>query len=515
MSVCFPALFLNDFKLALPEIFLVTITMVLLVYGVIFSTSRQKAYPILAGNLSRLALFTLGLTFILVVNQPIHAGIFFYQSLILDDLSSFLKGLILICSFVSIFISMDYLKQERLNSFEPIILILLSTASMLLMVSSYDFISMYLAIELQSLSFYVLAASKRDSEFSTEAGIKYFLLGAFSSGLLLFGSSLIYGFTGLIHFEELAKLFSGITELSSFNSSGILLGILFLAVGFLFKLTAVPFHMWAPDVYEGSPNSITAFFLITPKIAILGLFVRLFLYSFYDFLFPWQTIILLSSIASMTLASFAAMAQKKIKRLLVYSAIGHVGYMLLGFSCGSLEGIQALFLYLVIYVVMTMNMFASLLSLRQQGQGLSMKYIGDLHQLAKTNPLLSATMSMNLFSIAGIPPLAGFCSKFYLFFAALSSSLYIGALVGVLTSVISCFYYIRLIKIIYFESPKTWISYTSMDKEKSIILGITTFFILFFFFSFALFFLTIFVFLTRFIDPSSCTSSSYYDTSSS
>jgi len=311
MSVCFPALFLNDFKLALPEIFLVTISMVLLVYGVIFSTSRQKAYPILAGNLSRLALFTLGLTFILVVNQPIHAGIFFYQSLILDDLSSFLKGLILICSFVSIFISMDYLKQERLNSFEPIILILLSTASMLLMVSSYDFISMYLAIELQSLSFYVLAASKRDSEFSTEAGIKYFLLGAFSSGLLLFGSSLIYGFTGLIHFEELAKLFSGITELSSFNSSGILLGILFLAVGFLFKLTAVPFHMWAPDVYEGSPNSITAFFLITPKIAILGLFVRLFLYSFYDFLFPWQTIILLSSIASMTLASFAAMAQKK------------------------------------------------------------------------------------------------------------------------------------------------------------------------------------------------------------
>jgi proton-translocating NADH-quinone oxidoreductase chain N len=285
----------------------------------------------------------------------------------------------------------------------------------------------------------------------------------------------------LVHFEELAKLFSGISELSSFNSSGILLGILFLAVGFLFKLTAVPFHMWAPDVYEGSPNSITAFFLITPKIAILGLFVRLFLYSFYDFLFPWQTILLISSIASMILASLAAMAQKKIKRLLVYSAIGHVGYMLLGFSCGSLEGIQALFLYLVIYIVMTMNMFASLLSLRQQGQGLSLKYIGDLHQLAKTNPLLSVTMSMNLFSIAGIPPLAGFCSKFYLFFAALSSSLYLGALIGVLTSVISCFYYIRLIKIIYFESPKTWISYTRMDKEKSLVLAITSFFILFFF----------------------------------
>lgn len=478
---CFTALFLNDFKLALPEVFLVSASILLLVYGVVFSTSRQKSYPILAGNLSRLALLAIALTLLLVVNQPINAGVFFYQSLILDDLSSFLKTLILICSFTSIFISVDYLKQERLNSFEPVILILLSTASMLFMVSSYDFISMYLAIELQSLSFYVLAASKRDSEFSTEAGIKYFLLGAFSSGILLFGCSLIYGFTGLIHFEELAKLFSGISELSFFNSSGILLGILFLAVGFLFKLTAVPFHMWAPDVYEGSPNSITAFFLITPKIAILGLFVRLFLYSFYNFLFPWQTIILISSIASMILASLAAMAQKKIKRLLVYSAIGHVGYMLLAFSCGSLEGIQALFLYLVVYIVMTINMFTSLLSLRQRGQGLSMKYIGDLHQLVKTNPILSATISINLFSIAGIPPLAGFCSKFYLFFAALSSSLYVGALVGVITSVISCFYYIRLIKIIYFENPKTWVSYTRMDKEKSVTLALTTFFILFFF----------------------------------
>ena len=249
---CFTALFLNDFKLALPEVFLVSASILLLVYGVVFSTSRQKSYPILAGNLSRLALLAIALTLLLVVNQPINAGVFFYQSLILDDLSSFLKTLILICSFTSIFISVDYLKQERLNSFEPVILILLSTASMLFMVSSYDFISMYLAIELQSLSFYVLAASKRDSEFSTEAGIKYFLLGAFSSGILLFGCSLIYGFTGLIHFEELAKLFSGISELSFFNSSGILLGILFLAVGFLFKLTAVPFHMWAPDVYEGS-----------------------------------------------------------------------------------------------------------------------------------------------------------------------------------------------------------------------------------------------------------------------
>nr|YP_009310460.1 NADH dehydrogenase subunit 2 [Pyramimonas parkeae]YP_009310495.1 NADH dehydrogenase subunit 2 [Pyramimonas parkeae]AOT98928.1 NADH dehydrogenase subunit 2 [Pyramimonas parkeae]AOT98930.1 NADH dehydrogenase subunit 2 [Pyramimonas parkeae] len=463
-------LFLNDFKLAIPELFLISISIFLLVYGVIYSTSDFKGYPILSSNISRLALVTLCFSIILVMNHPIEEAVFFSQSLILDDFSSFLKVLILICSFTSILISLDYLKEEKLNSFEPIILILISTGSMLLMVSSYDFLSMYLGIELQSLCFYVLAACKRDSEFSTEAGIKYFLLGAFSSGLLLFGCSLIYGFTGLIHFEELAKVFSGIE-----HTNAIKLGILFLAVGFLFKLTAVPFHMWAPDVYEGAPNSITAFFLITPKIAILGLFVRLFLYSFYDFLFSWQVILLISSIASMILACFAAMAQKKIKRLLVYSAIGHVGYMLLAFSCGNLKGIQALFLYLVIYLIMTINMFASILSLRH------VKYIGDLHQLVRTNPLLSITMGVNLFSIAGIPPLAGFCSKFYLFFAALSSSLYLGALVGVLTSVISCFYYIRLIKIIYFESPKTWIYYSTIDKEKSLILAITSFFILFFF----------------------------------
>jgi len=481
MTFNFLHLFVNDFKPVIPEFFLLTTTIFLLVYGAYFTTAKEKNFPVLSGNVARLGLLVLGFTLLLVLNSPIQRAVFFYNCLTIDDLSFFLKVLILVCSFVSIFISLDYLKQEKLNSFEPIILILISTASMLLMVSSYDFISMYLAIELQSLSFYVLAASKRNSEFSTEAGLKYFLLGAFSSGVLLFGCSIIYGFTGITNFEELAKLFSGLGELSFLFSSGILIGILFLAVGFLFKLTAVPFHMWAPDVYEGAPSSITAFFLITPKIAIFGLFMRLFLYSFYDFLFSWQSIILFCSIASMILASFAAMSQKKLKRLMVYSAIGHVGYMLLAFSCGSIEGIQALLLYILVYVIMTINMFASILSLRQNGEGLSVKYISDLHKLAKINPLLAINISLTLFSIAGIPPLAGFCSKFYLFLSALGSSLYIGALVGVLTSVVSCFYYIRLIKIMYFETPKTWVSYETMDKEKSLIIGASFFFILFFF----------------------------------
>lgn len=434
--------------------------------------------------------------------------------LIIDSLSFCLKPLILMSSFTSICISLDYQKFEKFNAFEVIILILTSTTSMLLMVSAYDMISMYLTIELQSLCFYVLASSNRNSEFSTEAGIKYFILGAFSSGIVLFGSSIIYGFTGLIHFEELAKLFSclrldsitffsGTEELWSIslvngqqltNTSyllAILLGILFLAIGFLFKLTAVPFHSWAPDVYEGCPTSITAFFLITPKVAIFGLFLRLFTNCFTDFIFHWQYLIIVSSVASMILASVVALAQKKIKRLLVYSAIAHVGYLLLGCATGSLEGTQAIVLYLIVYVITTINVFSSVLSLRQYKPNENnsiretevpstenFKYIDDLHRLSKTNPLLSMNISLVFFSLAGIPPLAGFIGKFYLFFTILSSSLYVGALIGVITSVISCFYSIRLIKIMYFNSPKkSLLTFEKIDKEKSLLIGISLYFI--------------------------------------
>jgi NADH:ubiquinone oxidoreductase subunit 2 (subunit N) len=480
----------------------------------------------------------------------------FYNTLIIDDFTYFFKILLLSSSFCAILISFDFSSRAHqesrsenlLHAFEYMILMLFSTASMLFMISSFDFISMYLTVELQSLCFYVLAASKRNSEFSTEAGLKYFILGAFSSGILLFGCSMIYGFTGITNFGELAKVLTGSQEviygsipatslwseiheglhlhsangaatgvvgglypLWSSQSSGIIIGIIFLAVGFLFKLTAAPFHMWAPDVYEGSPTGITAFFSIAPKIAILGVFLRLFLYSFYDLMLPWQKIILFCSIASMIVGALAAMSQHKIKRLLAYSSIGHIGYILLGLSCATIEGIEALFIYLIIYVIMTINLFAIILSLRvaapfsavghvgnwranptpknlgesSQSEANSgtyhLKYISDLGMLAKTNPILAFTLTCTLFSMAGIPPLAGFCSKFYIFFAALSSSLYLLAFIGVLTSVVSCFYYIRLIKIMYFEKPTQFISYQQMDKEKSILIGLTLFFMIFFF----------------------------------
>jgi proton-translocating NADH-quinone oxidoreductase chain N len=392
-----------------------------------------------------------------------------------------LKLLVIGSATGAIFVSFDYFKQESMYVFEYMILLVLSTCSMLLMISSYDFISMYLTIELQSLCFYVLAASKRNSEFSTEAGLKYFLLGAFSSGLLLFGFSLLYGFTGMIHFEDLARLFTGFGTMSHDLFLGILVGILFLAVGFLFKITAAPFHMWAPDVYEGAPTSVTAFFALAPKIAILGVFLRLFFLSFFDFFYSWQSIFLLCSLCSMIVGSLAAMSQKKMKRLLAFSSIGHIGYILLGFSCGTVEGLQAILLYLVIYVLMTLNIFSAILALKNQENNLRIKYISDLGLLGSTNPVLAFTMAMTLFSMAGIPPLAGFCSKFYIFFAALGSSLYVLAIVGVLTSCISCFYYIRIIKIMYFEQPTQWIVFQQVDQQKALMLASTLFFILFFF----------------------------------
>jgi proton-translocating NADH-quinone oxidoreductase chain N len=473
-------LFENDLKMVFPELFLVLACLILLIYGVIYSTSKHNNYPMLLGNISWLAQLSLIFTILLLANNPIHHAVIFYNTLVIDDLCLFVKIVVVFGALFSIFISLDYIKREAINAFEYIILIVLSTCSMLFLISSADFISMYLAIEMQSLCFYVLAASKRESEFSTEAGLKYFLLGAFSSGLLLFGCSLIYGFTGITNFSECAKLFTcGAEDMVAATSSlhACVLGMIFICAGFLFKLTAVPFHMWAPDVYEGAPTSITAFFSITPKAAILAVFVRIFMESFYDFMDPWQKVLIVSSVASMILGAFAAMSQNKIKRLLAYSSIGHVGYLLVGFCCGTIQGLQALFIYLVIYMVMTINIFAIVLSpIRSE----RLKYTTDLAFLAKTNPLLALTLSITIFSMAGIPPLAGFYSKAYLFFAALSSSLYSLAVIGVLTSVISCFYYIRIVKIMYFETPKTWCSFSRLARENSLALAITLFFILFF-----------------------------------
>ena len=491
-------LFENDFKAVIPESFLVLASLILLVYGVVYSGSKKSGYPIIMHGLGWLVQISLIFTFLLLVNNPLCNGSLFYNSLVIDSFALFFKGVLCIGALVSVLISLNYVQQESINAFELLILVLLSTASMLFLVSASDFICMYLAIELQSLCFYVMAGLKRNSEFSTEAGLKYFLLGAFSSGILLFGCSLIYGFTGTTNFLELGKIFTcGAEEVLAGISSvrACELGMVFILVGFLFKLSAVPFHMWAPDVYEGAPTSVTAFFSIVPKVSVLAVFIRLFYEGFYDLMVPWQQLILFSSIASMILGSLAALSQNKVKRLLAFSSIGHVGYLLIGFCCGTIEGIQALLLYLFVYIIMTMNVFAIILCpLRRDifscndstasGRTITrierIKYTTDLAMLAKTNPILASTLTITMFSIAGIPPLAGFYSKAFLMFAAMTSAQYLLAIVGVLTSVVTCFYYIRIVKIMYFESPSKWLTFMQVPKESSLLLGLTLSFLLFF-----------------------------------
>jgi proton-translocating NADH-quinone oxidoreductase chain N len=467
MHINFIDLFENDFLAFFPEIFLIFSTCFLLLYGILLSTSKIYNYPSLVQNVGWLSLLTLFYTLLLLTHNPIQQSLLFFNALIIDDFTFFFKVLLLGSAFSSILISLDYFKQEKLNAFEYIILILFAVASMLCMISSYDFITFYLSVELQSLCFYVLGASKRNSEFSTEAGLKYFILGAFSSGILLFGCSMIYGFSGITNFGDLAQLFIGVGHDSmiplSLHLNGIILGILFVGVGFLFKLSAAPFHMWAPDVYEGSPTAITAFFSLTPKVALFAVFIRFLFSCVYDLIFPWQKVIILCSLLSMCVGALAALSQYKIKRLLAYSSIGHVGYLLIGISSATLEGIEALFIYLCIYILMTLNIFAVLLSLVSTGKTLRsenesfekngsnfsetnasnfsetngrifvtdrdltirlgthyrIKYLSDLGMLSKTNPLLAFTLTCTLFSMAGIPPLAGFCSKFYIFFSAL------------------------------------------------------------------------------------------------
>nr|YP_006280921.1 NADH dehydrogenase subunit 2 [Spirodela polyrhiza]AFI54938.1 NADH dehydrogenase subunit 2 [Spirodela polyrhiza] len=452
----------NLFLAVSPEIFIINATFILLIHGVVFSTSKKDDYPPLVSNVGWLGLLSVTI-----------AHLFWNNFFRRDHSTYFCQILPLLSTAGTISMCFDSFEQERFDASESIVLIPLPTRSMLFMISAHDSIAMYLAIELQSLCFYVIAASKRKSEFSTEAGSKYLILGAFPSGILLFGCSMIYGSTGATHFDQLAKILTGY-EITGARSSGIFMGILSIAVGSLFKITAVP-YMWAPDIYEGSPTPVTAFLSIAPKISISANMSRVSIVGSYGG--TLQQIFFFSSIASMILGALAAMAQTKVKRPLAHSSIGHVGYIRTGLSCGTIEGIQSLLIGIFIYASMTINAFAIVPALRQT----RVKYIADLGALAKTNPISAMTFSITMFSYAGIPPLAGFCSKFFLFFAALGCGAYFLAPVGIVTSVIgrwAAFYYIRLAKRMFFDRPRTWILYEPMDRDKSLLLAMTSSFII-------------------------------------
>ena len=344
-----------------------------------------------------------------------------------------------------LFSSRDYVKCIGIDKIEYPIIILASTLGMILMISSYDLIVFYLGLELQSLSLYILASFKRENEKSTEAGLKYFVLSALASGLLLYGCSLIYGFTGSTNFEIIS------TNLDEANT-GAVFGIVFIIVGLAFKVSAVPFHMWTPDVYEGSPTSVTSFFALVPKIAAISVFIRFMYVPFINVINQWQTIVIFLSIASMILGAVAALGQNNIKRLMAYSTIGHMGYALAGLAVGSNQGIQSTIIYLTIYLVMNLGAFGCIFMMKREN--VFYENINDLSGLSKNHPMLAFSFLIILFSLAWIPPLAGFFAKFYIFMAVIEVKMYALAIIGLLTTVISAFYYLRIVKVIYFDKPK-------------------------------------------------------------
>ena len=453
----------------LPEISLTILTCCCLILGLY---SKKDSYL----KTINASIFSLTITILLIVVN-IDIKFAHYDELFLNNsLIQFFKIIIVIGSLTSIIISKNYFIELKIAKFEVPILLMFSTIGMLIMISSNNLMLMYLAIELQSLSLYVLAAIKRNSLVSAESGVKYFILGALSSGILLYGCSLIYGFTGTTSFE---KIFLSLNQLDDLNL-GIIFGLVFILVGLAFKVSAVPFHMWTPDVYEGSPTSITAFFAIVPKIAAVVLIFRFCLEPFGNFYKEWSQIIIFLSIGSMFVGAIAAIAQNSLKRLLAYSSIGHVGYVLIALAAGNQESIKAVAIYMFAYMLMNVSIFAIILSLKSS-KGF-VENIDELSGLSKSNPIIGLSIAAIMLSMAGIPPFIGFFSKFYIFIAALNKGLVVLSILGVLASVISAYYYLRIIKVMYFEdlNPNQNYNFTISIQSKLVLivmLFIMTFFV--------------------------------------
>ena len=429
---------MENLSLILPEIFISLAIMLFLIIGVFKKGSSSLIY-----NLTTISLVIL-LAILLNLNSAQETSLF-NQSYKIDSLSNFMKIIMIISGIFVMLASSKYLQIIKISKIEYPVLVLSAILGMMVMISSNDLIVFYMGLELQSLALYVLASFNRDNLLSTESGLKYFILSALSSGLLLYGCSLIYGFSETTNFNEILNNSSG-------AEYGLTFGIVFILVGLAFKISAVPFHMWAPDVYQGSPTSVTIFFAILPKIAALTVFIRFLYVPFINMIDQWQMIIIFISIASMIFGAVAAIGQTNLKRLVAYSSIGHMGYALAGLSVGTNQGIQSSITYISIYFVMNLAFFSCLFMLRR-GDNYFEK-TDDLSGLSKNHPILAFSMMVILFSLAGIPPLAGFFAKFYIFMAVIEQSMYFLAVVGLLSTVVAAFYYLRIIKIIYFDPEK-------------------------------------------------------------
>jgi len=470
----------NHFKIFFPEIFLATTILLLTLYATYIVSSRSLGFPLITKNLNRISIFVLGLTFLLVDNNEILFKEVYLNTFILDILSKYVKEITLVSCAICLVLFEESLLKLKMNNFEYSLLILNATLGLMFLVSSYDLLSLYLSIEMQSLCLYVLAAAKKDSTLSTEAGLKYFILGSFASALLLFGISLLYGCVGTTNFHDLSLLFSVDFENDLLLLNAVEKAILCIAVSFLFKIAAAPFHTWSPDVYEGSPITSTIFFAVIPKLAIFTVFLRLFQGIFFCFSESLSFVFVIFSMASVFVGAFAALKQKKLKRLLAYSSISHVGYLLLAFAVNSIEATQALFFYLITYMITSLIIWTFILSIESTVNSKRSKTLVDLSNIVRVNPLLFLTALLSFFSLSGVPPLVGFYAKMQIFVYTMSSSFYFASFFAILTSIISSFYYLRIIKIMYFDEIVDPLDKGLTKNLRTVIYGSMTLVIIFF-----------------------------------
>jgi NADH-quinone oxidoreductase subunit N len=457
-----PAELTNALTLASPELLAAIGALVLLMVGVFVG-------PKSGGLVTGLTVLVLAVCLYLIWTSA--EGIGFGGAYVNDAFARLMKLLTVTGSLVTLAMSMEFARREKFDMFEFPVLVLLATLGMMLMVSANNLLALYMGLELQSLALYVVAAIDRDNKKSSEAGLKYFVLGALSSGMLLYGISLVYGFTGQIGFDQIAQSLAG-----GERQVGLLFGLVFILAGLAFKISAVPFHMWTPDVYEGAPTPVTAFFAAAPKMAAMAMLVRVVMDGFAPVKVDWQQVIVFISIASMLLGAFAAIGQTNIKRLMAYSSIGHVGFALVGLASGSESGVRGVAIYMIIYLIMTLGTFAFILAMRtKDGQ---VENIADLSGLSRTNPLMAFALTILMFSLAGIPPLAGFFAKWYVFLAAIESKLVALSVIGVLASVVGAYYYLRIIKIMWFDAPA--LGFVPSNTLLRAVLGISGAFVLFY-----------------------------------
>jgi len=453
-----------NWTLALPELVLALSGLAILLFGVM--PKRDTTFAC-----TMLVLGAFLVTGVLVIAQA--EGTAFGGQYVADDFSTFMKLLALAAAALGLLLALDWNQRERLSRFEFPVLVLFATLGMMVMISANDLMSLYLGLELLSLPLYVLASFDRDNPRSAEAGLKYFVLGALASGLLLYGASLVYGFAGTTNFDRLADALSSPQDVST----GVVVGIIFIIAAMAFKIAAVPFHMWTPDVYEGAPTSVTAFFAAAPKVAAVALLVRLLAGPFSDVVVQWQQVIILASLGSMILGAFAAIGQSNIKRLMAYSSIGHIGFTLMGLAVGGESGLRGVLVYMAIYIAMNIGAFAVLIAMRRDGR--AVEGVDDLAGLGRNDPGMALAMAIFMFSMAGIPPMAGFFAKLYVLLPAIEQGFWLLAVVAVLSSVVSAYYYLRIVKVMYFDAAKP--AFDTRSAGVSVVLAGTGAFTLFFF----------------------------------